>query len=74
MVVLDDGRWGAFEVKMNPADVDKAADSLRRFANKVDTDRNKAGEPSFLGVITTSGVAHRRHDGVVVAPIGTLGP
>jgi hypothetical protein len=52
---------------MNPADVDKAADSLKRFANKV-------GEPSFLGVMTTSGLAHRRHDGVVVAPVGTLGP
>lgn len=74
VVVLDDGRWGAFEVKMNPADVDKAADSLKRFAKKVDTDRNKAGEPSFLGVITTSGLGHRRHDGVVVAPVGTLGP
>jgi hypothetical protein len=74
VVVLEDGRWGAFEVKMNPADVHKAADSLKRFANKVDTSRNKSDEPSFLGVITTTGLAHRRDDGVVVAPVGTLGP
>lgn len=74
IVTLDDGRWGAFEVKMNPGDVDKAADSLKRFVKKVDTDRNKAGEPAFLGVITTTGLAHRRDDRVVVLPIGTLGP
>lgn len=74
VVTLGDGRWAAFEVKMNPDDVEKAADSLLRFARKVDTDRSKAGEPSVLGVITTRALAHRRDDGVVVVPIATLGP
>jgi predicted AAA+ superfamily ATPase len=74
VVVLDDGRWGAFEVKMNPGDVDAAAAALMRFAGKVDTGRSRMGEPAFLGVITTRALAHRRDDGVVVVPIGSLGP
>jgi predicted AAA+ superfamily ATPase len=72
VITLDDGRWGAFEVKMNPRDADAAAASLLRFAAKVDTTR--VGEPAVLGVITTTGVAHRRDDGVHLVPIGHLGP
>ncbi len=72
VVSLPDGRWGAFEVKMNPADTDKAAVSLLSFAKKVD--QGKAGPPAALGVITSTGFAYRRPDGVTVLPIGTLGP
>lgn len=72
VVTLPDGRWGAFEVKMNPADTDKAAASLLAFAEKVD--QNKAGSPVALGVITSTGFAYGRPDGVIVLPIGTLGP
>jgi predicted AAA+ superfamily ATPase len=72
VVTLPDGRWGAFEVKMNPADADKAAASLLSFADKVD--QGKAGPPAALGVITATGFAYRRPDGVTVLPIGTLGP
>ena len=63
---------GAFEVKMNPADIDKAAASLRTSAGKVD--RGKAGAPAAPGVITSTGFAYRRPDGVNVLPIGSLGP
>ncbi len=66
------GHWGAFEVKLNPQAVDQGAQSLLRFAAHVDTSRQ--GEPSCLGVITSTGVAGRREDGVHVIPIGTLGP
>jgi hypothetical protein len=59
---------------MNPGDVDAAAAALMRFAGKVDTGRSRMGEPAFLGVITTRALAHRRDDGVVVVPIGSLGP
>lgn len=72
VVTLPDGRWGAFEVKMNPADADKAAAALLSFAEKVD--QGKAGPPAALGVITSTGFAYRRPDGVTVLPIGTLGP
>lgn len=65
-------RWAAFEVKLNPRDVDSAAASLLRFAAKVETLHH--GAPACLGVITSSGAGGRRPDGVDVIPIGALGP
>jgi len=72
VVTAPDGRWAAFEVKMNPADTDKAAAALLSFAAKVD--QEKAGPPAALGVITSTGFAYRQPDGIAVLPIGTLGP
>lgn len=72
VVSLRGVRWGAFEVKLNPRAVDEAATALLRFSAKVDT--SKHGEPAVLGVITSSGYAGRRPDGVHVIPISTLGP
>ena len=67
-----DGRWAACEIKLGLKAIDGAAASLRRFAEKVDTER--AGAPVFLAVITGTGYAYRRPDGVFVIPIGALGP
>ena len=67
-----DGTWGAFEVKLGPGQVDRAAASLLSFAAKVDT--VKVGEPAVLGVITAGGYGYTRPEGVVVIPIGALGP
>jgi predicted AAA+ superfamily ATPase len=72
IITLDDGRWGALEVKMNPDAVDAAAASLLRFKDKVDT--AKTGEPAFLAVATTRSAALRRGDGVHVLPVASLGP
>jgi len=72
IVTVRDNKWAAFEVKLNPRDIDAAAASLLRFAANVDTDRHK--EPACLGVITSTGVGGRRSDGVQVIPIGALGP
>lgn len=72
VITLDDGRWGALEVKMNPDAVDDAAASLSRFKGKVDT--SKIGEPAFLAVVTTRSAALRRRDGTYVLPIAALGP
>lgn len=72
IVSLRDGKWGAFEVKLNPDAVEEAAASLVRFASNVDT--SKHGDPAVLGVITSTGYAGRRPDGVHVIPINTLGP
>ena len=72
VITLDDGRWGALEVKMNPEAADDAAASLLRFRDKVDV--GKVGEPEFLGVVTTRSAAVRRRDGVYVLPVGALGP
>ena len=72
VVTIGPGKWGGFEVKLNPDAVDEAAASLLRFAANVDPSRH--GEPACLGVITSTGAGGRREDGVDVIPIGCLGP
>lgn len=71
-IVQLDSSWAAFEIKLNPKQVDNAAKTLKRLTNHVNTDI--WGEPSCLGVITSAGFAYTRKDGVAVIPIGTLGP
>lgn len=66
-----DGRWIACEIKLGHDAIDAAASTLHRFENVVDTSRK--GEPHALAVITATGHAHTRSDGVHVVPIGTLG-
>ena len=68
-----DGSWAAFEIKLGGRDrVDDAARSLLRFRDRVDL--SKANEPGKLGVITATGLAYQRPDGVAVVPVGLLGP
>jgi len=72
VITLPGGRWGAFEVKLNPTAVEDAARGLLRFAAKVDT--SKVGPPTVLAVVTSTGFAGRRPDGVTVLPITALAP
>lgn len=72
VITLADGRWAAVEIKMNQNDVDKAAAGLVNFVKRVDI--GKQGEPSALIVVTATGSAGRRSDGVNVVPITALAP
>lgn len=72
VVTCDDGRWGAFEVKLGHTRIDEAAENLLAFVGKIDT--SACGQPGVLAVVTGTGLAYRRKDGVHVVPIGTLGP
>ncbi len=68
-----DGRWVAVEVKLGgAAAIDKGARSLRRLHDKLD--RARTGDPVKLVVVTASGYAYERPDGVAVAPITSLAP
>ncbi|MCY3631723.1 MAG: DUF4143 domain-containing protein [bacterium] len=69
-----DGTWIAVEVKLNtsPSVIDKAAKTLLRLNQK--TTRQRAANMASLLVITPTGPAYRRPDGVQVAPITALGP
>lgn len=68
-----DGTWMAAEVKLGGVRaVDDAARTLRRLRDKVDTDR--MGAPAKLAVITATGYAYDRPDGITVLPITTIGP
>jgi predicted AAA+ superfamily ATPase len=66
------GDWCAFEVKLGVGQVDDAATSLLKFRDRIDV--NKSREPAILGVIVSSGYGFQRKDGVVVIPLGALGP
>lgn len=72
VVSVGPNKWGAFEIKVGPDAGDEAAAALLRFKANVDTSRH--GEPSCLGVITSTGAGGLRPDGVHVIPIGCLGP
>lgn len=69
---MPDGRWAAVEIKMNQNDVDKAAAALLNFARRVETE--KQGQPTALIVVTATGSAGRRPDGVNVVPVTALAP
>ncbi|GEK81358.1 ATP-binding protein [Agrococcus baldri] len=72
VVTLPDGRWAAIEIKMSQRDVDRAAKQLLDFASRVDAD--KQGAQAALIVVTATGSAGRRPDGVHVVPISALAP
>lgn len=63
-----DGDWIGVEVKLGDADVDRAAASLRRLADRV------ARKPTALVIITGTSLAYTREDGVHIVPLGLLGP
>lgn len=73
VVQAGDGAWLAVEVRLGGADaVEEAAGSLRRLRDKVDADR--AGSPAKLAVVTATGYAYDRPDGITVLPVTSLGP
>lgn len=73
IIQLEDGRWGAAEVKMGTSDFDKAAANLIRLKEKMI--EAKVREPSFLMILNVTGVAaHTRSDGIVEMPIDCIGP
>jgi predicted AAA+ superfamily ATPase len=73
VIQLDDGRWGAAEVKLGTFDFDKAASNLIRMKNKMVA--SGAAEPSFLMTLNaTGGGSYMRPDGIAEVPIDCLGP
>jgi predicted AAA+ superfamily ATPase len=67
-----DSSWIAIEIKLGLRMLDEAAANLLKFRDKVNTGR--MGEPKALVIITSSGYAFTRPDGVHVIPIDRLGP
>ena len=70
VIHLNDGRWGAAEIKVGGNLIDEAAKNLLKLKNKVDLSQVK--EPSFLMVLSGVPNAYKRPDGVLVVPIGCL--
>ncbi len=72
IIKLDDGRWAAVEIKLGSNKLDEAAANLLKLVRKVDTDQML--KPSFLMIVYGGQFAYKRPDGIVVVPLGCLGP
>lgn len=71
---LEDGRWGAIEIKLGGDElIEHGANSLKILRNKI-AKKSEEKAPSFLMVLTAIGGAYKRKDGVYVAPINLLKP
>lgn len=71
---LEDGRWGAIEIKLGGNDlIEYGAKSLKTLQNKI-IEKSEEQAPSFLMVLTAVGGAYQREDGVYVAPIKCIRP
>ena len=74
VVHLEDGRWGAIEIKLGGDDlIEAGASSLKTLKSKIE-EKSDENSPSFLLVLTAVGGAYKREDGVYVAPINLLKP
>lgn len=74
IIHLEDGRWGAIEIKLGGDElIESGAKSLKTLRNKI-VEKSEEKAPSFLMVLTAVGGAYRREDGVYVAPINLLKP
>jgi predicted AAA+ superfamily ATPase len=74
VVHLEDGRWGAIEIKLGGDElIEEGASSLKTLKQKIE-EKSDEKSPSFMMVLTAVGGAYRREDGVYVAPINLLKP
>ena len=74
VVHLEDGRWGAIEIKLGGEQlVEEGASSLKILKKKIE-EKSDEKSPSFMMVLTAVGGAYQREDGVYVAPINLLRP
>lgn len=73
IIQLDDGRWGAFEIKLGTGQIEEAAESLNRFDDFIRSTHSRP--PEFLCVICgLTPTTYRRSDGIYVVPITSLAP
>lgn len=71
IIHLNNGKWGAIEIKLGSEDgIESGAKNLIKLSNNVDID--KMNPPSFLMVLTATNMAYKRNDGVYVVPITLL--
>lgn len=70
IVELQNGDWGAVEIKLGGNSVETASNNLLKIRDRVDTD--KLGEPKFLMVLTGEQMSYQLDNGVYIVSIGSL--
>jgi hypothetical protein len=74
VIHLEDGRWGAVEIKLGGDKlVEDGAKSLKLLKSKI-LEKSDNRAPSFLMVLTAVGPSYLREDGVYVAAINQIRP
>lgn len=74
VIHLENGQWGAIEIKLGGDDlIEAGASSLKRLKAKL-AEKSDEKAPSFLMVLTAVGSSYQREDGVYVIPINLLMP
>jgi uncharacterized protein len=69
VVHLEDGRWALIEVKLGGEElINGGANNMLKLAKDI----NMKQAPSFMMVLTATGPAYRRPDGVYVVPLNCL--
>ncbi len=66
VIVLNDGRWAAVEIKLGKKEIEEGAAHLLKLAAIT------VEKPAFLMILTGTEFAYKRDDGVFVVPIGVL--
>lgn len=72
VVELDDGRWGAFEIKVGANQIDEAAESLLKMKKKIEKQPHGRSPEIMCVICGLSSFAYRREDGIFVIPITAL--
>ncbi len=70
IVELQNGDWGAFEIKLGAGFIEEAEKNLITFKEKVDLE--KKGAPKFLCVLTGIDYSYKTNNGVYVISIANL--
>lgn len=72
VIHLEDGRWGAVEIKLGGEKlIEDGARSLNMLKNKLNGKSNEPS-PSFMMILTARGPLYQREDNVFVVPINCL--
>ena len=72
VIHLEDGRWGAVEIKLGGDKlIDEGVKSLTLLKEKI-IKKSSERHPSFLMVLTARGSLYQREDGIYVVPINCL--
>lgn len=73
VIHLRNGRYGLIEIKLGSDRIEEGARTLNKLESILDMDKMKA--PAFkMLIVGKAPYAYRREDGILVVPIGCLGP
>jgi predicted AAA+ superfamily ATPase len=72
VIELKDGRWGAFEIKLGPNQIDEAAEKLIKIKEFMRKHKNFKSPAVLCVICGMTNIAYKRKDGVIVLPITSL--